>query len=56
MPFYRRLRLGADWQLALVFLIGPTFLNYFYLSSAVALVQEEVRLTSACCPARCCCW
>jgi hypothetical protein len=24
-------------------MIGPTFLNYFYLSSSVALVQEEVR-------------
>ncbi len=23
--------------------IGPTFLNYFYLSSSVTLVQEEVR-------------
>jgi predicted MFS family arabinose efflux permease len=30
------------WPLALVFLVGPTFFNYFYLSSAVALVQEEV--------------
>lgn len=30
------------WPLALVFLLGPTSLNYFYLSSAVALVQEEV--------------
>jgi hypothetical protein len=29
--------------LALALLIGPTFLNYFYLSSSVALVQEEVR-------------
>jgi hypothetical protein len=27
----------------MVFLVGPTFLNYFYLSPAVALVQEEVR-------------
>ena len=25
------------------FLLGPTFLNYFYLSSSVTLVQEEVR-------------
>ncbi|MFN4175806.1 spinster family MFS transporter [Phenylobacterium sp.] len=33
---------APTWQLALVFLLGPTFLNYFYLSSAVALVQEEV--------------
>jgi predicted MFS family arabinose efflux permease len=34
---------APSWPLALVFLLGPTFLNYFYLSSAVALVQEEVR-------------
>ena len=33
---------APTWQLALVFLLGPTFLNYFYLSSAVALVQETV--------------
>lgn len=33
---------APSWQLALVFLLFPTFLNYFYLSSAVALVQEEV--------------
>jgi MFS family permease len=33
---------AAEWQVALVFLLAPTFLNYFYLSSAVALVQEEV--------------
>ncbi len=33
---------AAKWPLALVFLIGPTFFNYFYLSSAVALVQQEV--------------
>jgi MFS family permease len=33
---------APTWQLALLFSIGPTFLNYFYLSSAVALVQEEV--------------
>lgn len=31
------------WRVAMLFLIGPTFLNYFYLSPAVALVQEEVR-------------
>jgi predicted MFS family arabinose efflux permease len=34
---------APSWKLALIFLIGPTFLNYFYLSSAVALVQAEVR-------------
>ena len=33
---------APTWSLALVFLIGPTFFNYFYLSSSVALVQEEV--------------
>ena len=33
---------APTWPLALIFLIGPTFLNYFYLSSAVALVQQEV--------------
>ena len=33
---------APTWQLALVFLLGPTFFNYFYLSSSVALVQEEV--------------
>ena len=33
---------APTWPLALLFLLGPTFLNYFYLSSAVALVQEEV--------------
>ncbi|WP_332773134.1 spinster family MFS transporter [Phenylobacterium sp.] len=33
---------ASSWPLALVFLLGPTFLNYFYLSSAVALVQETV--------------
>jgi hypothetical protein len=27
---------------ALAFFAGPTFFNYFYLSPAVALVQEEV--------------
>jgi len=33
---------APSWPPALAFLLGPTFLNYFYLSSAVALVQEEV--------------
>ncbi len=33
---------APTWPLALTFLLFPTFLNYFYLSSAVALVQEEV--------------
>lgn len=33
---------APTWPVALAFLLGPTFLNYFYLSSAVTLVQEEV--------------
>ena len=33
---------APTWPVALLFLLGPTFLNYFYLSSAVPLVQEEV--------------
>lgn len=43
IPFYLAFVWAPTWQIALVFLIGPTFLNYFYLSSTVALVQEEVR-------------
>ncbi|TWB69169.1 putative MFS family arabinose efflux permease [Nitrospirillum amazonense] len=34
---------APGWQLALLLLIGPTILNYFFLSPAVTLVQEEVR-------------
>lgn len=33
---------APTWPVALAFLLGPTFLNYFYLSSAVTLVQETV--------------
>ena len=43
IPFYLGFVWAPTWPVALAFLIGPTFLNYFYLSSAVALVQEEVR-------------
>jgi MFS family permease len=43
IPFYIAFVWSPTWPLALAFLIGPTFLNYFYLSSAVTLVQEEVR-------------
>jgi predicted MFS family arabinose efflux permease len=43
VPFYLAFVWAPSWPLALIFLIGPTFLNYFYLSSAVTLVQEEVR-------------
>lgn len=34
---------SPTWPMAMLFLIGPTFFNYFYLSPAVALVQAEVR-------------
>lgn len=43
VPFYVAFVWAPDWRLALPLLIGPTMLNYFYLSSSVALVQEEVR-------------
>ena len=33
---------APNWRLATLFLLGPAFFNYFYLSSVVALVQEEV--------------
>jgi predicted MFS family arabinose efflux permease len=42
IPFYVGFVWAPTWPMALAFLIGPTFLNYFYLSSAVTLVQEEV--------------
>jgi len=43
IPFYLGFVWEPSWPLALLLLIGPTFLNYFYLSSSVTLVQEEVR-------------
>ncbi len=43
IPFYVGFVWAPSWSLALIFLIGPTFFNYFYLSSVVTLVQEEVR-------------
>jgi len=43
VPFYLAFVWAPSWQLATVFLIGPFFLNYFYLSSSVTLVQEDVR-------------
>ncbi len=43
VPFYIAFVWAPTWPVALAFLIGPTFLNYFYLSSSVTLVQEEVR-------------
>jgi len=41
-PFFIGFVWAPTWPLALLLLLGPTFLNYFYLSSSVALVQDEV--------------
>ena len=43
IPFFLGFVWAPGWPLALLFLIGPTFFNYFYLSPSVALVQEAVR-------------
>jgi MFS family permease len=43
LPFYIAFVWAPSWPLALVLMLGPNFLNYFYLSSSVALVQEEVQ-------------
>ena len=43
IPLYVAFVWAPGWQLAVALLAGPLFLNYFYLSSCVALVQEEVR-------------
>ncbi len=43
IPLYIGFVQAPTWQVAILFLVGPTFLNYFYLSSVVTLVQEEVR-------------
>lgn len=43
VPFFVGFVWAPTWGLALAFLALPTGLNYFYLSPAVALIQEEVR-------------
>jgi predicted MFS family arabinose efflux permease len=43
IPFFIGFVWAPDWPLALAFLGVTTFLNYFYLSPAVTLVQEEVQ-------------
>ncbi|HVX57009.1 MAG TPA: MFS transporter, partial [Candidatus Saccharimonadales bacterium] len=43
VPLYLGFVWAPGWQLALVFLLGPAFLNYFYLTASVTLVQQEVR-------------
>ncbi|TFI57758.1 MFS transporter [Sphingomonas parva] len=43
IPFFIGFIWSPRWELAMAMLILPFGLNYFYLSPAVALVQEEVR-------------
>jgi hypothetical protein len=43
LPLYLAFVWSPGWPLALVLLTAVNFFNYFYLSSSVALVQEEVR-------------
>jgi MFS family permease len=43
VPFFLAFVWAPSWHLALFLLVGTMFLNYFYLSSMVTLVQEEVR-------------
>jgi predicted MFS family arabinose efflux permease len=43
IPFYLGFVWIPSWHLALILLAAPMFLNYFYLASAITLVQEEVR-------------
>lgn len=42
-PLFLGFAYAPTWPIALLFLAGPTALNYFYLSSAVAFVHDEVR-------------
>ena len=43
LPFFVGFVWAPDWPLAMALLAVPTVCNYFYLSPAVALVQEEVK-------------
>lgn len=43
IPFFIGFVWAPHWPVALAFLAVPTFLNYFYLSPAVALVQQAVQ-------------
>ena len=43
VPFFIAFVWAPTWQLGTLLVLAPCFLNYFYLSSMVALVQEEVR-------------
>lgn len=43
IPLYLCFVRAPSWRIALLLLAGTIFLNYFYLSAAVTLVQQEVR-------------
>ncbi|HZP12723.1 MAG TPA: MFS transporter [Nevskiaceae bacterium] len=43
IPFYLGFVWTSSWPIALLLLTGLFFLNYFYLTSSVTLVQQEVR-------------
>lgn len=43
LPLYVGFVWAPTWELALAFLTPVMFLNYFYLSASIALVQDEVR-------------
>lgn len=43
IPLYVAFVWAPGWELSLMFLTGVMALNYFYLSSSIALVQEEVK-------------
>ncbi len=43
IPFYIGFLNAPSWPVALLLLSVPAFLNHFFLSSSVTLVQEEVR-------------
>lgn len=43
LPFFLGFVWAKQWEVALLFLIGPMFLNSFFLSATVTFVQGEVR-------------
>jgi MFS family permease len=43
IPLYIAFLSTPTWNVALLFLTGVMFFNYFYLSSSVTLIQQEVR-------------
>lgn len=45
VPFFIGFVHAPNWPVAMLFLIGPTFFNFFYLSPAVAVVQNSVTAT-----------